>query len=146
MTSSFIIFFTMVVFPALSSPLGRSAHIHHPHNPSPLKEAGDTYSIKMRISLSFNRAFLSIESILVVFLSDGSFWCPGEGVVKVRFWAVRMVEYQSVLLYGSYQDIRITAMINTMDADDGYKWSLIYVDFLFLFSSFFFYIKHNRSI
>lgn len=64
----------------------------------------------------------------------------------MRFWAVRMVEYQSVLLYGSYQDIRITAMINTMNADDGYQWSLIYVDFLFLFSSFFFYIKHNRSI
>ena len=76
----------------------------------------------MRISLSFNRAFLSIESILVVFLSDGSFWCSGEGVVKVRFWAVRMVEYQCFICMAAIKTSGITAMVYTMDININNFW------------------------
>lgn len=60
LTSSFIIFFTMVVLPALSSPL-RGNHISTPY----VRIDVCTYSIKILISLSFNRAFLNIESILL---------------------------------------------------------------------------------
>lgn len=57
--SSFIIFLTMVVLPALSRPLCR--------NQSPVvwsEAASATHSIRIRISLSFNRAFLNIDNIL----------------------------------------------------------------------------------
>lgn len=63
LTSSFIIFFTMVVLPALSSPLEGYQHQIH-------QKRVYTYSIRIRISLSFNRAFLNIESILLAGLSE----------------------------------------------------------------------------
>lgn len=56
-TSSPIIFFTMVVFPALSSPLSKWA-------PAIFDNKYELpYSINIRISLSFRRAFRSIESM-----------------------------------------------------------------------------------
>lgn len=59
LTSSFIIFLTMVVFPALSSPLWWvSVHVKS------TRSQGDTNSIKIRISLSFNRAFRKMDNIL----------------------------------------------------------------------------------
>ena len=59
-TSSFMIFFTIVVFPALSRPLlsvSKSAYMQP-----------DTYSIKMRISLSFSLAFRKMDNILKNFV------------------------------------------------------------------------------
>ena len=65
-TSSFMIFFTMVVFPALSRPLPQSIF-------SDAIAASRTYSIKMRISLSFNRAFRNIDNILVLLVQTTPF-------------------------------------------------------------------------
>jgi hypothetical protein len=55
-TSSFMILLTMVVFPALSRPLLQSAF-------ETANKVEGTYSISIRISLSFSRAFRSIDSI-----------------------------------------------------------------------------------
>lgn len=59
LTSSFMIFLTMVVFPALSSPLAHMSLVEG-------SEVGGhgTYSIRTLISLSLSRAFLRIDSIL----------------------------------------------------------------------------------
>ena len=59
-TSSFIIFFTIVVFPALSKPL----HAISLQAPTTQQTSESTYNMRIRISLSFNRAFRNIESIL----------------------------------------------------------------------------------
>lgn len=57
LTSSLRIFFTIVVFPALSSPLHLVLDPLLPTAPSP------THSIKMRISLSLSRALRRIDSM-----------------------------------------------------------------------------------
>ena len=57
LTSSFIIFFTIVVLPALSRPLSRISSCL-------LESPKITHSIRILISLSFRRAFLRIDNIL----------------------------------------------------------------------------------
>ncbi|KAH9821968.1 hypothetical protein Tdes44962_MAKER04865 [Teratosphaeria destructans] len=52
-----MIFFTIVVLPALSRPLQDMSG-------SPIGVNQITYSIKILISLSFSRAFLNIDNIL----------------------------------------------------------------------------------
>ncbi len=64
LTSSFMTLFTIVVFPALSSPLSRSQPC------LPLKEFYQSYSIRIRISLSFSRALRSMDSILFEAVAD----------------------------------------------------------------------------
>lgn len=61
LTSSFMILFTMVVLPALSKPL-ESDQL------SALKEnsLSSTHSIRIRISLSFKRAFRRMDNILKI--------------------------------------------------------------------------------
>ena len=59
-TSSFINFFTIVVFPALSNPLP-SCKLRNLFDSS-----SDSHSIKIRISLSFKRAFRRIDNIVPV--------------------------------------------------------------------------------
>ena len=56
-TSSFMIFLTMVVLPALSSPLVTNQA--HENSVDPAL----TYSISILISLSFNLAFLKIDNM-----------------------------------------------------------------------------------
>lgn len=58
LTSSFMILFTIVVLPALSSPLPR-----YQKGNSAIPPASITHSIRILISLSFKRAFLSIDNI-----------------------------------------------------------------------------------
>lgn len=57
-TSSFMICLTMVVFPALSRPL------HYLLASTRTPDGEGIYSINIRISLSFRRAFRNMESIL----------------------------------------------------------------------------------
>lgn len=59
LTSSCIIFFTIVVFPALSRPLNLLGVEHS-------EDFGCAHSIRILMSLSFNRAFLSIDSIVLL--------------------------------------------------------------------------------
>lgn len=54
-----MIFFTIVVFPALSSPLMQSAFIV-------ANKLQSTHSMSILISLSFSLAFRKIESILLL--------------------------------------------------------------------------------
>lgn len=59
-TSSFINFFTIVVLPALSNPLP-------PGKPGyPFDSSSGSHSIRIRISLSFKRAFRRIDNIALV--------------------------------------------------------------------------------
>lgn len=57
-TSSPMTFFTMVVLPALSRPLRRFSFIHG------LSVVDDTHNMRMRISLSFRRAFRKMDNML----------------------------------------------------------------------------------
>lgn len=57
-TSSFMTLLTMVVLPALSKPLSALSLEEH------LRVGWISYSISIRISLSFRRAFLNIDNIL----------------------------------------------------------------------------------
>jgi hypothetical protein len=61
LTSSFMIFLTMVVFPALSRPL-----IRHSQRHSCSADGGKNYSINMRISLSLRRALRSMDSMMML--------------------------------------------------------------------------------
>ncbi len=62
LTSSFMILLTIVVFPALSRPLFPSAR--------PVRRPTSTYSMSILISLSLSRAFLKIDSIFIIVMSD----------------------------------------------------------------------------
>jgi len=59
LTSSSIIFLTIVVFPALSRPLQKVSGRR-------ILASGKTHSINILISLSLRRAFLKIDNILIV--------------------------------------------------------------------------------
>jgi hypothetical protein len=62
LTSSFMILLTIVVFPALSRPLFPSAR--------QVRRPTSTYSMSILISLSLSRAFLKIDSIFIIVMSD----------------------------------------------------------------------------
>ena len=70
LTSSFMIFLTMVVFPALSSPLRNSNLVANYES----WKMGETHNIKILISLSFNRAFRKIDNILFFTLVSSGRW------------------------------------------------------------------------
>ena len=69
LTSSFMIFLTMVVFPALSSPLRNSNLVANYES-----WKMETHNIKILISLSFNRAFRKIDNILFFTLVSSGRW------------------------------------------------------------------------